>query len=234
MRYAIYFTPPQGHALTVAASSWLGRDAFFNESIDQAPIAGFSQEEIKGLTAEPRRYGFHATLKAPFSLKDGETQESLMDGFQEFCTNTVAFDIPKVVVGQLGPFFAVVPDQVYPALQDFTTSVVQFFERFRAPLSDADMARRKPEKLSERQRQLLEQWGYPYVMEEFRFHMTLTGPVDAAQSPAMRDALENTFADFTHGALPVSGLGLFVEESRGAPFTILRWLPLRAARSPGN
>lgn len=229
MRYAIYFTPPQGHAFTVTASRWLGRDAFSNASIEQAPVAGFSPDEIKDLTADPRRYGFHATLKAPFGLKDGETQDSLMEGFEQFCANTKTFDIPKVIVDQLGPFFAVVPDQVYPALQDFTASVVQYFERFRAPLSDADMARRKPEKLSERQRQLLEQWGYPYVMEEFRFHMTLTGPVDAEQSPAMRDTLEKTFAEFTHGALPVSGLGLFVEESRGAPFAVLKWLPLKAA-----
>lgn len=229
MRYAIYFTPPQGHALTVAASRWLGRDAFAGTAVEQAPVPGFSTDEIVALTAEPRRYGFHATLKAPFSLREGETEDSLIDAFQDFCANTAAFDIPNVIVGQLGPFFAVVPDQVYPALQDFTASVVQHFEPFRAPLSEADIARRKPEKLSERQRQLLEKWGYPYVMEEFRFHMTLTGPVDAAQSPAMRQVLDDVFADFTHRALPVSGLGLFVEQSRGAPFTVLRWLPLKAA-----
>ncbi len=229
MRYAIYFTPPQGHALTVAASRWLGRDAFAGATVEQAAVPGFSNDEIIALTADPRRYGFHATLKAPFSLKAGETEEGLIDAFQDFCAKTEAFDIPNVIVGQLGPFFAVVPDQVYPQLQDFTASVVQHFEPFRAPLSEADIARRKPEKLSERQRQLLAQWGYPYVMEEFRFHMTLTGPVDAAQSPAMRDALESVFADFTHRALPVSGLGLFVEQSRGAPFTVLRWLPLKAA-----
>lgn len=229
MRYAIYFTPPQGHTLTVAASRWLGRDAFEGTAVEQAPVPGFSNDEIVALTAEPCRYGFHATLKAPFSLREGETEDSLIDAFQDFCANTAAFDIPNVIVGQLGPFFAVVPDKVYPALQDFTASVVQHFEPFRAPLSETDIARRKPEKLSERQRQLLEQWGYPYVMEEFRFHMTLTGPVDAAQSPAMRDALESVFADFTHRALPVSGLGLFVEQSRGAPFTVLRWLPLKAA-----
>lgn len=229
MRYAIYFTPPKGHALTVAASRWLGRDAFDNRVVEQSSVSGFSSDDIFALTAEPRRYGFHATLKAPFSLKEGETEEGLIDAFEDFCANTAAFDIPNVIVGQLEPFFAVVPDQVYPQLQDFTASVVQHFERFRAPLSEADIARRKPEKLSERQRQLLAQWGYPYVMEEFRFHMTLTGPVDAAQSPAMRDALESVFADFTHRALPVSGLGLFVEQSRGAPFTVLRWLPLKAA-----
>ncbi|HBF30156.1 DUF1045 domain-containing protein [Rhizobium sp.] len=229
MRYALYFTPPQGHEFTVAASRWLGRDAFGDEVLEQHPVPGFSNDDIIALTAEPSRYGFHATLKAPFSLKDGETQESLMAAFQNFCASTAAFDIPNVAVGQLGPFFAVVPDQVYQPLQDFTAAVVQHFEPFRAPLSEADILRRKPERLSERQRQLLEQWGYPYVMEEFRFHMTLTGPVDAAQSPAMRDALETVFADFTHRALPVSGLGLFVEESRGAPFTVLSWLPLRAA-----
>lgn len=229
MRYAIYFTPPQGDALTVAASRWLGRDAFTDQQIEQAPVAGIAMDDLVALTAEPRRYGFHATLKAPFGLKEGETEESLMQAFQAFCQSNATFDIPKVVVGQLGPFFALVPAQTYPQLQDFTASIVEHFERFRAPLSEADVARRKPERLSERQRQLLDQWGYPYVMEEFRFHMTLTSAVDAEKSPAMRAALEAEFADFTHRALPVSGLGLFVEKSRGAPFTAVSWLPLKAA-----
>ncbi|MBB4952931.1 putative phosphonate metabolism protein [Agrobacterium vitis] len=229
MRYAIYFTPPQGHALTIAASRWLGRDAFSNQEMEQVPVPGVSSGEIAALTAEPRRYGFHATLKAPFSLKEGEAEESLVEAFEAFCASNTAFDIPNVIVGQLGPFFALVPDQTYPQLQDFTATVVQFFERFRAPLSDADMARRKPERLSERQRHLLEQWGYPYVMEEFRFHMTLTGPVDAAQSQTMQLALDDVFADYTHRALAISGLGLFIEKSRGAPFTAVSWLPLKAA-----
>lgn len=149
--------------------------------------------------------------------------------FSRFCKATPAFEIPKVVVNQLGPFFAVVPDAVHQPLQDFAASVVEVFEPFRAPLSEADIIRRKPEKLSERKRVLLDTWGYPYVMEEFRFHMTLTGPVDAERSDAMRAVLESRFADFTNRALLIGGLGLFVEPSRNAPFTVHRWLPLAGA-----
>nr|WP_156612792.1 DUF1045 domain-containing protein [Agrobacterium vitis] len=226
VRYALYFTPPKDDPLTLAAKRWLGRDAFTGADLDRQPVEGFSDDEITALTADPRRYGFHATLKAPFSLKEGESEAALLEMFSRFCKATPAFEIPKVVVNQLGPFFAVVPDSAHQPLQDFAASVVEAFEPFRAPLSEADIIRRKPENLSERKRALLETWGYPYVMEEFRFHMTLTGPVDAERSDAMRAVLENRFADFTNRALPIGGLGLFVEPSRNAPFTVHRWLPL--------
>ena len=53
--------------------------------------------------------------------------------------------------------------------------------------------RRRPETLSPRQRELLHRRGYPFVMEEFRFHPRLTGglPQDrlaafATTSPGFR------------------------------------------------
>lgn len=226
MRYAIYFTPPADDPLSLAAKQWLGRDAFSGASSEQAPVDGFSAEELATLTADPRRYGFHATLKAPFSLKEGESEADLIDAFERFCKAVPAFDVPSAVVDQLGPFFALVPEHRHQPLQDFAASVVEAFEPFRAPLSEADIARRKPEKLSEGQRAMLNTWGYPYVFEEFRFHMTLTGPVGPEQSPAMRAALEDRFADFNRRPLSIAGLGLFVEPSRNAPFVVYRWLPL--------
>ena len=230
LRYAIYFTPPVDDPLTLAARHWLGRDAFSGALGEQAPVEGFSAEEIAGLTADPRRYGFHATLKAPFSLKEGASEAGLIEVFERFCQTVAAFEIPSAVVDQLGPFFALVPEHRHQPLQDFAASVVEAFEPFRAPLSEADIARRKPEKLSEGQRAMLDNWGYPYVFEEFRFHMTLTGPVGPEQSPAMRAALEARFADFNRRPLPVTGLGLFIEPNRGAPFIVHRWLPLKVCQ----
>ncbi|GEO85377.1 MULTISPECIES: DUF1045 domain-containing protein [Alphaproteobacteria] len=229
MRYALYFTPPANDPLTRTASAWLGRDAFTEERYTGGPDGAFPAEDFAALTADPRRYGFHATLKAPFALAEGKTELELMQRFSAFCAEQPAFDIPAITVGEIGPFFALVPAEPCQTLQDFATCVVETFEPFRAPLSEADIARRKPERLSEAQRTYLMRWGYPYVMEEFRFHMTLSGPVEPAKADVMRQLAKARFSPFTGKPLHVSGLALFVEQERGAPFTVHTWQPLAGA-----
>lgn len=228
MRYAIYFSPAAAHPLTKTASRWLGRDAFSGETFATPDVAGLDADDIHALTADPRRYAFHATLKAPFELAEDKSEAELIEAFERFAAVTPAFDIPNIVVGQIGRFFALVPDALYPDLQDFAASIVEAFEPFRATLSDADIARRKPDTLSPAHRDNLMRWGYPHVMDEFRFHMTLTGQVPPEQAPAMRAGLDARFADFTNKPLSIDGLSIFVEPERGAPFTALRWLPLAA------
>lgn len=232
MRYALYFSPSESHPLTRMASHWLGRDAFSGEIFPTPEVDGLPGETVHALTADPRRYGFHATLKAPFELHPDRTEPELIAATERFAADTPAFDIPNVIIGQLGRFFALVPDTIYPELQHFAARTVEEFEPFRAPLTDADIARRKPENLSAAQRANLDRWGYPYVMDEFRFHMTLTGQVPSEQASAMRLELDRRFAAFEHKALAVDGLALFIEPSRGAPFHVHRWFPL--ARSAAN
>ncbi|TNM66531.1 DUF1045 domain-containing protein [Aliirhizobium smilacinae] len=229
MRYALYFSPAADHSLTKTASRWLGRDAFTGETFPTPSAEGLSSEEIHALTADPRRYAFHATLKAPFELAEGRSEEELIEAFERLAASTTGFDIPNLVIGQLGRFFALVPDQVYPELQAFAARIVEEFEPFRAPLSEPDIARRKPETLSPEHRANLMRWGYPHVMDEFRFHMTLSGPVPPEQAPAMRAAIEPRFSDFTNKPLSIDGLALFVEPTRGADFIAHRWLPLKPA-----
>lgn len=229
LRYALYFTPPEEDSLTLAAARWLGRDAFSDRQSVRDPVDALPEDQLHDLLADPRRYGFHATIKAPFELAEGTSEADLVRAFEAFCSRTAAFDIPKVVVGQLGPFFAIIPDRIYPVLQDFAASVVEGFEPFRAPLTEADIARRRPERLSDSQRANLMRWGYHHVMDDFRFHMTLTGPAEPDIAPLLSDVLNQRFADFVNRPLTVSGLGLFIEESRGAPFTVKSWLPLRGA-----
>ena len=225
LRYAIYFTPPADDPLTVAASRWLGRDAFSGkEPVEKAPEIADAH-----LVGDPRRYGFHATLKAPFELHEEREEGALLDAFASFAAKAKPFMIPKLVLGQLGPFFALVPGALYPELQHFAAEIVRHFSPYRAPLSETDIARRKPETLGESQRRNLMQWGYPHVMGDFRFHMTLTGPVVPERSPEIRTVLEDYFADHVDRPLPISGLALFVEETRGAPFTVHSWLPLGSA-----
>lgn len=230
MRFALYFTPSADHPLTLSASQWLGRDAFSGEAL--APPATlettpFSADRWRELTADPRRYGFHATLKAPFSLAKGREPEELDAAFDTFCSETAPHVIPAVVIRRLGPFFALVPDEQALELNRFADRIVEGFEPFRAPLSEAAMARRKPELLSPRQRELLERYGYPYVQEEFRFHMTLTGPVPEGEADAMERVLNAEFAAFTGKPLVLDGLALFVEAEAGLPFRVARHMSLR-------
>jgi putative phosphonate metabolism protein len=231
LRYALYFTPPKDDPLNALAGRWLGRDPFTGDLYPSLPYGDISAEEQDALTAEPRRYGFHATLKAPFELAASVTESDLMGVAGDFAARTAPFVVPKLVLGQLGRFFALVPGSLYPELQDFSASVVRAFEPLRAALSDADIARRKPDELDEAHRANLLRWGYPYVMDEFRFHMTLTGPVAAEQQPVVSSVLRETFAAHIGQPLSMTGVAVFVEETRGAPFIVRSWLPLGGATS---
>ena len=217
MRVAIYFIPPADHDLTVAAAAWLGRDVYSGATMP--PPSGRDPAEHARLTADARRYGFHATMKAPFRLAGSWTLEDLGDRLDTFTARQAPFEL-DLSIGQLGSFFAYLPQTEVSALHDVAASVVAEFDHFRAPLSEADLARRNMAGLSERQLSHLMTWGYPYVFDQFRFHMTLTGPV----SPAGRD--EITTALHAHfGTAPrhivFSQLVLAVEPEDGAPFTVL-------------
>lgn len=229
LRYAIYYSPAPTAPLIETASRWLGRDAFSGQSLPISADTSLTHDEITALTADPRRYGFHATLKAPFRLAPGVSEAELLAAFSDFCATTRPLDIPHVVLGQIGDFFAIVPDRVYSELQTFAGSVVEFFEPFRAPLSEADIARRRSERLSPAQLENLHRWGYPYVFDEFRFHLTLTGQVPEARQAAFRDVLASRFSGFVDRSLSIEGLGLFREDEAGTPFTVQSWLPLGAS-----
>lgn len=219
MRYAIYFTPPATDALTRTAAAWLGRDAFTDKELP-AP-EGLDEETWRSLTAEPRRYGFHATLKAPFRLAAETTETELVGAFRRFCAARPQVIIPTLALTQLGPFFALTPQDDSTAIDGLCAAVVEAFEPFRAPLSPEDIARRKPERLTDRQRDLLARYGYPYVHEEFRFHMTLTGPVAETERDGVSVILQDRFAAFLHRPLSIGHLALFAEREQGAPFHVL-------------
>jgi putative phosphonate metabolism protein len=226
VRYAFYISPDEDDPLSAAAARWLGANPFTGETWDLEPAGDFSSDELMALTADPRRYGFHGTLKAPFSLAPGKTEAQLLDELDVFSEECTPFEIPEMTLGQLGPLFALVPAVSCSELQDFADETVRRFSPFRAPLSDADIARRKPELLGDVMRSNLFDWGYPYVFESFRFHMTLTGPVPVDRQPAMKALLEQIFAPFIGQPLGVTSLALFTEPARGAPFTVHSLLPL--------
>lgn len=220
MRYAIYYTPPQDDPLTRIAAAWLGRDAFTSETFAPQADGSLPAAEIAYQTAAARRYGFHATLKAPFQLAEGQDERELTAALSAFCGQMQPFTGPRLAIRRLDGFLALVPAEPLARLDELARDVVVAFERFRAPLTEAELARRNPDALSPLQLKNLHQWGYPYVFEEFRFHMTLTGRVSDADAPRIMRAIEERLGPVLEEPLEVGTLALFVEPEPGAPFAV--------------
>lgn len=221
MRYAIYFSPPRDHALTRLASSWMGRDAFSGEDVPLPPRLPLSHEDIAYKTAAARRYGFHATLKAPFEINERENETALLAAADGFCSKMQPFEIPALRVTLLDGFIALTPFSPSPDLDKLADDVVTAFDGFRAPIDEAEFARRNPDRLSIRQVRNLREWGYPYVFEDFRFHMTLTGPVEPREAPVLARMIEDVFAPVLVEPLLIDRICIFVEPKPAGPFRVL-------------
>ena len=222
-RYAIFFAPANSNPLTQAAAEWLGRDAFTGQDIDRPSLVdGQSRVAFDAMTASPRRYGFHGTLKAPFELAAHACLEDLETALSDYASKLVSFTLPRFMVGRLGPFFALKTADPSHALKALACNLVRDFDPFRAPLEAQDIARRNPEKLSDRQRDHLMTWGYPYIFEDFRFHMTLSDPIPDALADRFEQGAIRHFEPVLSEPQVVSALSLFKESERGAPFLVHR------------
>ena len=219
MRYAIYFTPEPDDPLTMAATSWLGRDAFTGVRSTMPAAPDISAAEFYAITAEPRRYGFHATLVAPFRLRDGATADALQSAAADFAGRSMPFAIPHMAITRIGGFFALTPGKSAD-VSALASVAVDHFEDWRALLSPAEIERRRPDRLSERQRTYLDRYGYPYVKEEFRFHMTLTGSLGCEEATRIEPALRAHFAPLLDRPVDVASIAIFVEPAPGADFII--------------
>jgi putative phosphonate metabolism protein len=227
MRTALYFAPPADHPLTHRAAQWLGRDAWSGAELARGACDGFDPETLDVLTAEPRRYGFHATLKPPFRLAEGCSLAGLRSSLASFGRDRPPVLIPALTLERIGAFFALTPGGSDPAgLQALAADGVRGFDAFRAPPTAEEIARRRPERLTARQRENLAVWGYPYVFDEFRFHMTLTGPVPEEQCAAMDTLLRARFADFIGRPLMVDMVCLFVEPDPPGDLVVDTAIPL--------
>ncbi|WP_406857676.1 DUF1045 domain-containing protein [Alsobacter sp. KACC 23698] len=218
-RYAIYFAPSPDTALWRFGSAVLGYDAATGEDMPPLALEGFSQAEWRDLTAEPRRYGFHATLKAPFRLADGRGEDELVETLHQFARGQTAVET-GLAVAALDAFVALVPPGRPPALSSLADAAVDAFEPFRAPPSPAERLRRNPDAMTPRQRELFEHFGYPYVREQYRFHMTLTGPLGDHADPVAARLRALAAQRLGDGPVLVNRVALFRQEP-GARFRVV-------------
>jgi len=225
-RYAIYFTPEEKTPLYAMGSRWLGRDAATGLAASPGLSDGIGHEEWREATESPRRYGFHATLKPPFQLADGRSPEELGESLRHFAASHKAFSSIRPMVGALGRFLALIPAGPYPELCQLAAAAVEHFEEFRAPSSPEDLARRRHPGLSARECENLERWGYPYVLDTWKFHMSLTSSLDEEPRRRFHRYLNQLFASPCEAPLPVTSIRLFAEREPNSDFCLIERAPL--------
>lgn len=223
-RYALYWAPSPGSALWRTGCGILGRDAATGEELSQPGLPGVDPHRFRDVTQSPRLYGLHATLKAPFRLAPDTSQAQLRGTLKAFAAQRHPFQLPGMALTPVGRFLALAPQASSTALDVLARDCVEAFDHFRAPLNAIELEKRLSSGLSDRQRELLSRWGYPYVLEEYRFHMTLTGNIqDAHERQLLRQGLASLLDESARdelAAVMVTELCLFEQSGQGQPFKI--------------
>jgi putative phosphonate metabolism protein len=223
-RHAIYFAPPRGSPLARFGADWLGWKPESGTARDGLAIRGLPRP-WEALVAAPQRYGFHATLKPPFRLAAGHDVAALDAAVAALAAGREAFEVPRLGVALIDGFVALVPEGAAPALAALADACVVGLDGFRAPVEPEELARRRAAGLDAAEEANLITWGYPYVLDRFRFHMTLTGWLEPADREPARTALAAALGPILGVPLPVTEICRFSEAADGR-FRLVRRFPL--------
>jgi putative phosphonate metabolism protein len=227
-RVALYWAPAVGSAGWKAGCQWLGADAASGEALHQPTVPGVEPALMRQITAEPRRYGWHATLKPPFRLRAGETLATLEAAVASLAQVLSGCPMPGLQVAMLDGFVALRLGKPLPRVDALAAACVKALHALAEPLSADELARRRKAQLTPQQDALLQAWGYPWVLEEFRFHCSLTSRLDGlneAQRSAVLAAVQVHFSGLPEQRL--DRLSVYVEPTKGAPFRLHRQWELR-------
>lgn len=230
-RYALYYAPRAEEALAIAAGQWLGWVPDGGRMRALPASSGLDPQRLLEITAEPRRYGFHGTLKPPMALNDEVSEADLLAAVGRFANTQRGFSVPGLALAELSDFLALVPSAPSADLQNLADHCVVEFDEFRRPAGEEELARRRRAGLSPRQDELLLRWGYPYVLEEWRFHLTLTGRIrDEAERAAVATVLRQRFNGLLDRPLQVRDLCVFRQSAPDRGFTVLARFRLGGGR----
>ena len=221
MRVAVYYAPSPADPLWGAAARWLGRDAETAAAVAQPDVPG-----LAALTAEPRLYGFHATLKPPMQL--ATSYDLFLEDVARLAGSLRAFALPPLAVADLSGFLALRETQASAGLQALADACVGGLDAHRAAPDEAELARRRRGGLPAAQEAMLVRWGYPHVFETWFFHMTLTRRLTEVERAVVRPAAEAHFAGVLGVGRMVDALTVFTQAGPGAPFLVAERLALRA------
>jgi hypothetical protein len=230
VRYAVYFVPGAESDLYRFGSAAIGYDCYRGVDVPLLAALETDPSDWRDLTREPRKYGFHATLKAPFRLAEDANERDLRNTLDRLALEFDAAPAFMPEVRLLGTFAAIVPRHMPPALSELANASVRAFEPFRAPLSENERQRRIAAGLDGIQIANLDRWGYPYVFNEFRFHMTLTGRLPPDRGGDIQARLSG-LVDEAIGTRPivVDRLALLRQSAPQDRFEVVRVAPVGCA-----
>lgn len=212
-RYAVYYAPDRGPFARFAAE-WLGWCPLSGIEKPHPDVAGLPRP-VEEITRMPRKYGFHGTIKPPFRLADGSSPEALQDDLSSLARRLAPVRMEGLALKRLGGFVALVPEGDTSALAHLAGEVVEALDRHRAPAPASEIQRRRAAGLTPRQDELLMRWGYPYVMDEFRFHLTLTGKLTPDEAARTMAALDPHLTPLLPRPFALRDLCLFGEDETG-------------------
>jgi hypothetical protein len=230
-RYAIYFVPPAETAFFRFGSAVLGYDCYTGGGVERPTILGAEPELWDRLTAEPRPYGFHATLKAPFNLSPSCQEAQLVSALHSFAGLGHAIPALTPAVRMLSGFAAIVLATASPAINELAAKCTTIFDAFRAPMAAQERARRVASGLNQSQIANLDRWGYPYLFADFRFHMTLTSRVDVERRDDVLSTLQKALGrPYKDRVLMIDRISLVRQNDANSSFRVIEQATLRAAR----
>lgn len=214
MRYAIYYCPAPDSALGRFGAAWL----------DGMELPGISAPRRDELLADARRYGWHATLRAPFALAQGHDHADLCRVLVKVAREHAAFALP-LRLDRLAGFLALRPAGGSDAIDALAAACLHATGTLRAPLT-AEAQRKRAAGLDAVELAHLLDYGYPYVLDRYRFHMTLAAPAAAAEEHAMQAWLAPRAIELAPA--PIDALTICRERSPGAAFEVVERIALAA------
>lgn len=221
-RYAIYYAPPADAAWARFATHWLGWDMETGAELPHPEVSRLPLP-VGEITATPRKYGLHATIKPPFRLAQGMTRAALERSCAGLCSTLAPLRLDGLALARLGRFLALRPVGDSTALDRLAARAVEALDGFRAPAPEAEMTRRRAAGLSPAQEENLARWGYPYVMGEFRFHITLSGKLARPALGGVEAALTRDLVPLLPSPFEIGELALVGEDAEGRFHLIHRY-----------
>ena len=212
-RYAIYYAPLENSELDIFGKCWLGWDPYKGSQTTKSDFSKLPDfEKFSKFVVAPKQYGFHGTIKAPFRLKDGFTYNDLENQVGEISKQIHSFYLDQLIIKKLGNFIGLIPTNNLK-VNAVSNKFVKELDYLRDELSESEIKKRKPHKLTSNQKQLLFKWGYPYVFNEFKFHLTLTSKLNNVEIDDVFKSLQNILKQVNLSKINFNNICIFGQKS---------------------